>query len=408
MRGRGVSKAPFKDVMVFVREEVFETLSLGERSTLASLSIHRANIPRETAMGVASSKGGGPEVLDSLVDRGLVADVGEEEVHIHDLVREFFFSRLTEEAREQGHREAAEAWGRLGTMDAVVERAYHLEQAGEAEAAVATLAEDSGKVLREPRLLKDVMEILDAATTGEPLSPPATDEAELLRADALAQLDQTDSALAMYTHILDRAVAEDEPDQEARVLHRIGLLNTRRGQSREAIEVQGRAIAVFEEVGDEAGAAQCRLAIADVLVDLERIDEAIEELGHAHESFTLVEDRRGVAFACSQLASVMLDQENTEVARNYLDEALDNLDPGEDQGVLSHTYYLLGEVDRLEEDWEAAVQHYERALEMFQLLGNETMVANACTYLGDAYMAMGDEERANLYYQRGLDLMVAQ
>ncbi len=409
MQREDLAAGPFKDVMAFVREEVFEGLDGTERMTLATLSVYRANVPREAALGAArSAEGGGPEVLDRLTDRGLVADVGEDELRLHDLVREFFYSRLTEDEREARDREAAEAWGRISTPAAMVERAYHLERAGEAEAAVATLASESGKVLTESGLLSDVLEVLEAATSSGVLSPTAVDEADILRADVLAQLDQVDAAYAMYTRVLDRAVAEGERGDEGRVLHRIGLLHQRRGQGTEALEVQRRAIAAFEEADDESGSAHCHLSIAEVLTDLERTEEAIEELGRAHESFTLVEDRRGVATTCVHRASIMLDLEDPSVAGNYLEEALDNLDPGEDQTPMAHAYYLLGEVDRLEEDWEPAVEHYKQALDLFQETGNEQMVANACTTLGDAYLAMGDEEKANMYYQRGMDVMVAQ
>jgi ATP/maltotriose-dependent transcriptional regulator MalT len=408
MQREDLATAPFKDVMAFVREEVFEGLSDGERRTLATISVHRATAPREAALSAASTSGHGPEVLDSLVDMGLVSDVGEDEVRLHDLVREFFYSRLTPEERVTGHLEAAEVWGRMGTLDATVERAYHLQRAGEQEAAVATLAGDGGRVLHEPRLLRDVMAVLDGATGDGALAPTARDEADILRADALAQLDQMDAASAMYTRILDRAVAEGDREQEARLLHRLGNLHARRGQDDVALEVQRRAIDAYEAVGDEAGSAHCHMAIADLLMLREDGDGAIEELAHAHESFTVVEDPRGVAATCTRLASVMLDREATDVARNYLEEALENLDPNEDMDLLSHAYYLLGEADRLEEDWSQAVEHLERALDLFQVVGNEQMVANTCNYLGDAYNAVGDEERATMFYQRGLDLMVSQ
>jgi ATP/maltotriose-dependent transcriptional regulator MalT len=408
MQRKGVATGTFHDVMAFVREEVFEGLTEGERRTLSNLSVHRANIPRETVLTAASTGGFGPEVLDTLTDRGLVSDMGDDEVRLHDLVREFFYSRLSGRERKARHMDAAEAWGRQATMDAVVERAYHLTKAGDPEASVVTLAEGRGSVLTDPRLLPDVMEILDVAMGTGSLSPSAVDEAELLRADGLSQLDQADAAQAMYTSVLDRVVAREDRGQEARVLHRIGLLHVRRGHHREAIDIQRRAIAAYEDVNDEGGVAACRMSIAEVLGDLEDPEGAIEELAHAHESFTVVEDGRGVAMACTQLASIMLDQEDTVVARNYLEEAMDNLDPQVDLAILAHTYYLLGEVDRLEEDWDQAVGHYEGALELFQSVGNEQMVANACTYLGDAYTAIGDEERANLYYQRGMDLMVVQ
>ncbi|NIP34320.1 MAG: tetratricopeptide repeat protein, partial [Thermoplasmata archaeon] len=259
----------------------------------------------------------------------------------------------------------------------------------------------------EAGLLRDVLSILDDASGSGKLSPAALDEADLLRGDALAQMDQVDAAHAIYTRVMDRAVAEGDRAQEARVLYRVGLIHSRRGRSEEALEVQRRAITAFEEVDDEAGVGLCRLAVADILVDTEEQDLAVEELGRAHEAFTLVDDRHGVSRSCVKLASIMLDMENPDVARNYLEEAMDNLD-SPDVPLLSWVHYYMGEADRMEDQWEGAVGNYERAIEMFQLTGDEHMAANACTYLGDAYQALGDTERAEIYYQRGLDMMVAQ
>jgi ATP/maltotriose-dependent transcriptional regulator MalT len=399
---------PFKDVMAFVKEEVFEGLSDAERHTLSAVSVHRANVPREAAMSAASATGSGPEVLDSLVDRGLVADVGESELHLHDLVREFFFSRLSEEERRERHADAAEAWGRLGSPEALVERAHHQVGAGKAEDAVASLASDPARALGTASLLRDVMAILDEASAGGGLSLASVDEADLLRGDALAQMDQVDSAMAIYTRVMDRAVLEEERGQEARVLYRIGQIHARRGQHKEAMEVQTRAIAAFEEVDDEAWAGMCRLAIAEVLVDRDETVRAVEELGHAHESFTLVDDRHGVARSCVQLASIMLDKEDPQVARAYLEEAKDNLDQPADISLLSWVHYYMGEAARMEDLWEGATEHYEQAVELFHRTGDDNMAANACNYLGDAYQAIGDTERAEIFYQRGMDMMVAQ
>jgi tetratricopeptide (TPR) repeat protein len=337
-----------------------------------------------------------------------VADVGESELRLHDLVREYFLSRLSEADRAESHRDAAEAWGRVATTEALVERAYHLVGAGEVEAAVGTLASDPSLALSQVGNLREVLTVLDDATSTGELSPAAVDEADLLRGDALVQMDQVDPAMAIYTRVMDRAVAEGDRCQEARVLHRIGLIHTRRGQRDEALEVQQRALIAFEEVDDEAGVGLCHLAIAKVLIEGEGSDQAIEELGSAHESFSLVDDRHGVARTCVDLASIMLDREDPTVARNYLEEALDNLERAEDVRLLSWVHYYLGEADRMEELWTSASDHYEQAVELFQLSGDDQMAANACTYLGDAYQALGDSERAEIFYQRGLDMMVAQ
>ena len=398
--------APFKDVMAFVREQVFDGLTDGERSTLAALCVHRGAVPREAALA-ASSRGGGTSVLDRLQDRGLVLDTGEGMVDLHDLVREFFYDRLTPEERLSYHRDAAEVWARRRGPEAVVERAHHLARAEEAGAAVEALSRAGESVLRGA-LLRDVLTIVEEATSKGALPSAALPIAEMLRGDALAGLDQADDAIAVYTRLLDSAVGAGDRAAEGRILGRLGLLHARRGQHEQAIEVDRRARRALEAAGDAPGAARCRLAIADVLSALERQGEAQRELQGALKAFREAGDGRGIATACIRLGEMRIDAESPKEARSHLQEALRNLDPKEEAGQAAMASYLVGESYRLEERWGDAVGHYERALELFTRAGEERWVANACNNLSYAYKELGDPERADLFYQRGLDLMVAQ
>jgi tetratricopeptide (TPR) repeat protein/DNA-binding PadR family transcriptional regulator len=399
--------APLKDVMAFVREQVFEGLTEGERSTLVALSVHRGGVPREIALA-AAGRGGGAEALDRLQGRGLVRDVGGNQVDIHDLVREFFYARLAPEERVTLHRAAAEAWAHRKGPDAAVERAHHLALAGEAERAVGELDVLGETVMGDPRVLREMLAIVEAASSAGALPVSLAGRADLLRGDALAALDQADDATEVYTRLLDGAIAAGDRAGEGRILHRLGLLNSRRGQRDQAIELQRRARKAFEASDDAAGAARCRLAIAEVLGARERTGEAVKELRGALAAFESVGDARGVATACTRLGSMYLDLERPEEARAFLERALGGLEPHEEASQVALANYLLGEAHRLEETWDEAAKAYERALELFQRAGDKRMAANACNSLGDTYMAMGDEVRAGLFHQRALDLMVAQ
>ena len=397
--------AIFKDVMAFVREQVFEGLTDGERSVLAAICVHRGAVPREAAL-TAATRGGGTPVLDRLESNGLVLDAGEGMVDLHDLVREFFYDRLTPAERLSHHREAAEVWARRIGPEAIVERAHHLAKAEEAGAAVDALSRAGESVLRGP-LLRDVLTIVDDVTSTGTLPSSALTNAEMLRGDALAGLDQADDAVAVYTRLLDSAVGSGDRAAEGRILGRLGLLHARRGQHEQAIEVDRRARKAFEAAGDAPEAAKCRLAIADVLGALERKGEALRELQGALKTFREAGDGRGIATACIKLGEMRIDAESPKEARTYLQEALRNLDAREEAGQVAMADYLMAESYRLEDRWGDTVGYYERALELFKVTGQKKGEANACTYLSSAHNALGHPELADLYYQRGKDLMVA-
>jgi tetratricopeptide (TPR) repeat protein len=398
--------APFKDVDAFVKEQVFDRLTEGERSTLAALCVQRGAVPREVALA-AASRGGGMSVLDRLQDRSLVWDTGEGRVDLHDMIRDFFYGRLTPEERLSYHRDAAEVWARRKGPEAVVERAHHLAKAEEAGAAVEALSRAGESVLRGS-LLRDVLTIVEEATSAGDLPSGAIAMAEMLRGDALAGLDQADDAVAVYTRLLDSAVGSGDRAAEGRILGRLGLLHARRGQHEQAIEVDRRARKAFEAAGNALEAAKCRLAIADVLGALERKGEALRELQGALKTFREAGDGPGIATACIRLGEMRIDSESPKEARAHLKEGLRNLDPREEAGEVAKANYLMAESFRLEERWGDAVGYYERALELFTKVGDGQRMANSCDYLSYGYNVLGDPERADLYYQRGKDLMVAQ
>jgi ATP/maltotriose-dependent transcriptional regulator MalT/DNA-binding MarR family transcriptional regulator len=397
--------APLKDVKTFVREQMFEGLTDGERSLLAAICVHRSVVPREAALA-AATRGGGASVLDRLLETGLVQETREGMVDLHDMVREFVYDRLTSEERISYHRDAAVVWARRRGPDAVVEHAYHLAKAEGAGGAVEALSRVDGKLLSGS--FRDVLAIVDEAKATGALSKDELTMAELLRGDALAGLDLADDAVAIYTRLLDAAIGAGDRAEEGRILARFGRLHARRGQHEQAIEAYGRARRALEAAGDASEAAKCRLGIADVQISLERKGEAMRELQGALKTFREAEDGHGIATACIKLGDMRIDSESPKEARTFLKEAMRNLDPREEAGEVALANYLMGESYRLEERWGDAVGYYERALELFTKTGDGKMGANACDYLSYAYKAMGDPERADLFYQRGMDLMVAQ
>ena len=395
-----------REVMEFVHEEVFGSLTAAERQALSALSVHRGSVPREVALEAASTAEGAA-TLDRLRRRGLVVDVGDARLDVHDLMRDFFYERLAAEERAAAHRSAAAAWGTRRDPESRLERVYHLAQAGDAETAIKELERQRELIMGEQPMMREVLGIVELAMARGAVPARLAGRVELIRGDALAGLDQADDATSVYTRLLDVAVADGDRAGEARLLHRLGILAARRGQLDQALEWQRRAKKAFEAAEDATGTAMCRLDIARVHERRERPSEAVKELQRAIEEFDGAGDRAGVALACTQLGEVLVDQERPAEARPVLERAIKSLDPSAEPGAAASAHYLMGEALRLQERWKEAVASYEAALEMSGLARDEHMSSKAVNSLGDAYLALGDKQRADLFYKRALDLMVA-
>jgi tetratricopeptide (TPR) repeat protein len=79
--------------------------------------------------------------------------------------------------------------------------------------------------------------------------------------EAYLQLDQTDDALASLRQSLSIWRSIGNRHGEATTLHRLGIVLGSAGNVAQAREVFGQALALLEQLGDRARAAQVRIAL---------------------------------------------------------------------------------------------------------------------------------------------------
>jgi len=110
---------------------------------------------------------------------------------------------------------------------------------------------------------------------------------------------------------LDEALAlgQDEPAElRARALHSAASLATRHGDYDRGAELSEQSLALWEELGDEAGIARSLLSLGTVAAEQGDQDHAIELSERAAELYRKNDDRRGHALAISNLGGIALER----------------------------------------------------------------------------------------------------
>jgi len=110
---------------------------------------------------------------------------------------------------------------------------------------------------------------------------------------------------------LDEALAlgQDEPAElRARALHSAASLATRHGDYDRGAELSHQSLALWEELGDEAGIARSLLSLGTVAAEQGDQDHAIELSERAAELYRKNDDRRGHALAISNLGGIALER----------------------------------------------------------------------------------------------------
>jgi tetratricopeptide (TPR) repeat protein len=207
----------------------------------------------------------------------------------------------------------------------------------------------------------------------------------------LGRLESPDNlvrALALYQELGDLAGAGG-------VLNMLGGIAYWRGQWSDALDYYGRAEEIVIRTGNTAFQANCRNNIGEILVGQGRLDEARSCFEQARRIWRAAGYRSGVCAASRNLAQSM--QDDLAAARKLFDEALDEARLSEDQVEEIETRTRLAEFLLVEGDPAAALELADETLLRARALGG---VAPSTPVLqrvrGVAAFQLGDGATAEL------------
>lgn len=173
----------------------------------------------------------------------------------------------------------------------------------------------------------------------------------------------------------ENTLAEQEYRQALPILHELGqqreesraeglLAHALHGMGRydEAIDAADRSLALAMRVGDDALAAESRLAAANCLSDLGLYDEAVALYDHAIELYRRGHDRRGEAICHADIGLCYLNKQQWTRAMTALEHARETSDRLGIVRLMPHVLLYLGLTHEGTGDLAAANRDYVAAL----------------------------------------------
>ncbi|MCJ2520012.1 MAG: hypothetical protein LN412_03575, partial [Candidatus Thermoplasmatota archaeon] len=155
---QGPEVADTRDIDRFLEEELFSRLLDVERRVLSLASVFRKPV-HVNALFLDDDVD--YVVIISLSDQSLLKESSPKVYDVHDLVRGFFYGRLSPTKRKRYHTWAARFYTSRGTAGGFVEAQYHLLQAGNPEAA-ARSAIEQGRSFIEHGYVEEFSRIVEA------------------------------------------------------------------------------------------------------------------------------------------------------------------------------------------------------------------------------------------------------
>jgi len=206
----------------------------------------------------------------------------------------------------------------------------------------------------------------------------------------------------------ERALAEfqergDEKDA-AKASGQLGILHYRRGEWDLAIEYYKKDMEISEDLGDQHGLAQTYNNLGSVYADKGEWDLAIEYCEKSMEISEDLGDQHGLAQTYNNLGSVYADKGEWDLAIEYCEKSMEIYEALRDQHGLAQTYGNLGLTYTRKGEWDLAIEYYDNSMTIFETLGDQHGLAQTYNNLGSVYAHKGEWDLAIECYGKDIEI----
>ncbi len=303
--GRRARREALRDFHRFIQEAIYSELPEPGRRMMKIASLYRVPIPPEALLFEATLS---RDVMHDLMERALLTVVGEEDVEVHDTIRDFFEALLTEVEKTEF-------------------RAFVVPQLRE----LASKAWDQG----------DLSYCISCLSNALHLSPSGSEGLAVYEAlgDVKERIGDVEGGLESYRMAM---VAAGDPEYSARLYRKIGTALVIRGEIPPAAKaVEDGFQALGQRVCAELGwlnLTRCR-----VLEWLERWEEAKEHGIVALETFEAFGELSGQAQAYLLLGHIETGMPGgrPSLAQRYFKRALDLAEALGDAAAVATVHLFL-------------------------------------------------------------------
>lgn len=300
------------DVVSFLEREVSMSLSASERTVLEQLSVYRHPVPPEALPEVSG------ETLPRLKDRALLVEQ-EQGLWTHDVLREFFVSRLGQEPRIKLHLAAARYCEAKEGSDWRLESLHHYIEAGDIPSAKRVALGASQELLSE--FPQETLSLLSEIPEGE-IAKESDTGALFLMAQLSESLGDDITASRYYEACLEHLREDEAAGDRAVVLEALGQLKMRVEQWTESFSAHEKALRIYQKADDVPGQVREWLNIGGAHRMKADHTKARSAYSEALALATSKEDRSAQAACLNNLAMLEWDEGRLREAELRLKESI--------------------------------------------------------------------------------------
>jgi len=346
------------EVLRYIREEIFTSLSEEEKLVLDIASVYRYPVS-STVFSMETDID--PEVLDGLVGKSFL-QLTPQGYDLHDLMRDFFYSRLPPTKRKNFHANATKFYTWEEGDIATIERQYHLIRSGELEQA-ASLAIEKGPDLIQRGFLEEFLLVLN-------------------------ELNEEDIRSQFWADILALR----------------GKIYALIGRPDDAIEHLHRFREISEEIKSEPRIGRAYREIGHILREQNLWDVATENIQKALDISNRIDDVEGIVDSYYGLGWIHWKRGDFDQATHCMEESMRHAKRIEDNPSIARGQIGQGNINLDMGKVIEAIDNYNKSLDLATRMGHTYQIAEAHYHLGVVYQRMERFEDALLHFTEAKDV----
>lgn len=175
------------------------------------------------------------------------------------------------------------------------------------------------------------------------------------------------------------------------------------GQPKLALENLTSGQAIYEEIGDLEGAANCLMNSGMVYADIGDLDKALDIYDRSIEKFTQLDLNRRIATTFTKIGSVLIQKNQLPEAKDYLTNALNmHSEDGYGYGI-SEAHNRLGILSLMQGELELAEHHIRTSMELGEEVNDEDGLISNLIQFGKLLRLEGKFEASEAHLKVALE-----
>lgn len=389
-----------KDIKRYIYEEIFKKLDSQASLLLQIASVFRYPVPSEAFF---MDEDLDFTTLDKLVESNLIQETSYDEYEAHDLIKEFFYNRLTPQQRTDYHLNASKYYMETGNERATVEAMYHMAMGGKPIKAL-KLASTYGESIITKGLVEQfssVLSLLEKGMTEEATEYNAT--TRLLQGELQMIMGRWDKAQSDLTRAAAIAEAENRPLITGRANLKLGQIESRRGKKEAAEKRLQKAIKIARKLNNKEEMAKALQALGELNSTKGEFREAKKALREALSIAKELNDTTLEAASHTGLGIIYTNQDKPDLAVTQFQKAIKALED-ENALELARVKINLGTVQAMTGDYLDATSNFEDAIELCSQTGDIRQQAYALSGAAHVYLLDNEPDIAIEYLDEALNI----